>query len=263
MEKQNIIMYNTLDGNVSEIERFPPIYRFQLTQNERDELVTNCDRFEVLKHSTSLPYAFTEQGVAMLSAVLKSQTAVKTSIQIMNAFVGMRKILNQNAGLLQRLDKVETKLLDNEIKFEAVFKALERHDLQPKKGIFFDGEVFDAWAFVSDLVRSAKVSLVLIDNYVDDRVLKLFNKRKQGVTVNIYTKTINKQLLTDVEKHNLQYDAITIKELKTAHDRFLIIDNAHLYHIGASLKDLGNKWFAFSKMDDETHNILNLINTHL
>jgi hypothetical protein len=244
-------------------ERFPFEFCFQLSVNEKIELVANCDRFEALKHSTSLPYVFTEQGVAMLSAVLKSETAVKISIQIMNAFVGMRKVLNQNAGLFQRLDKIETKLLESDVKFEAVFKALEKRDLQPQKGVFFDGEVFDAWVFVSDLVRSAQHSLVLIDNYVDDTVLKLFNKRKSGVSVSIYTKTINKQLLTDLEKHNQQYDAITIKELKTAHDRFLIIDNTQLYHIGASLKDLGNKWFAFSKMDDETNKILNLINSQL
>jgi hypothetical protein len=199
----------------------------------------------------------------MLSAVLRSETAVKVSIQIMNAFVGMRKILNQHAGLYQRLDKIETKLLEGDVKFEAIFKALETKDVQSEKGIFFDGQVFDAWTFVSDLVRSAKSSLVLIDNYVDDRVLKLFIKRNEGISVCIYTKTINKQLQTDLEKHNQQYEPITIKELKTTHDRFLIIDNNELYHIGASLKDMGTKWFAFSKMNEETNTILNLINSKL
>lgn len=244
-------------------ERFPLEFCFQLSVIEKIELVANCDRLEALKHSTSLPYVFTEQGVAMLSAVLRSETAVKVSIQIMNAFVGMRKILNQHAGLYQRLDKIETKLLEGDTKFEAIFKALENKDTELEKGIFFDGQVFDAWTFVSDLVRRAKSSLVLIDNYVDDRVLKLFIKRNEGVSASIYTKTINKQLLTDLEKHNQQYEPITIKELKTSHDRFLIIDNIELYHIGASLKDLGTKWFAFSKMNDETNTILHLINSKL
>ncbi len=240
-------------------DRFPTRFRFQLTENEKNELVAICDRFEVLKHSTSLPYVFTEQGVAMLSAVLRSETAVKVSILIMEAFVEMRTVLNQHAGLLQRIDRVENKLLENDTKFEQVFKALESKEVIVKSGLFFDGQVFDAWTFVSDLVRSANSSLILIDNYVDDTVLKLLDKRVSGVTACIYTKTISSQLATDLLKHNSQYAPIEIHEMKLAHDRFLIIDRTGLYHIGASLKDLGNKWFAFSKMDEEVINILNLL----
>lgn len=237
-------------------DRFPIRFRFQLTENEKDELVAICDRFEVLKHSSSLPYVFTEQGVAMLSAVLRSETAVKISIQIMNAFVEMRKVLNQHAGLLQRMDRVENKLLENDTKFEQVFRALESKEVIVKSGVFFDGQVFDAWTFVSDLVRSARSSLILIDNYVDDTVLKLLDKRTSGVTASIYTKTISRQLATDLLKHNTQYAPIEIHEMKLAHDRFLIIDRTELYHIGASLKDLGKKWFAFSKFDNGSVDML-------
>ncbi|TDE31573.1 ORF6N domain-containing protein [Flavobacterium ranwuense] len=252
------------------IERFPDKFRFQLTETENMELVTNCDRFKNLrsqivtssgKHGGSryLPYAFTEQGIAMLSAVLRSETAIKISILIMDAFVEMRKVLSQNAGLIQRLDKFESRLIENDDKFDKVFKALESKSTIAEKGLFFDGQVFDAWTFVSDLVRSAKTSIQLIDNYVDDTVLKLLAKREPGTTATIYTKTIGKQLATDLLKHNTQYPDIKIHELAVAHDRFIIIDQTELYHIGASLKDLGKKCFAFSKMNEEVVRILNLL----
>jgi hypothetical protein len=255
------------------IERFPDKFRFQLTEMEKEELVANCDRFENLrsqivtssgKHGGSryLPFAFTEQGIAMLSAVLRSEIAIKVSIVIMEAFVEMRKTLNQNSMLFQRLDKVENRLLQNDTKFEQVFKALESKDSIAEKGLFFDGQVFDAWTFVSDLVRSSKTSILLIDNYIDDTVLKLLAKRESGTTATIYTKNISKQLATDLLKHNTQYPAIEIHELAVAHDRFMIIDQTELYHIGASLKDLGKKCFAFSKMNEEVVNIMNLLNLH-
>lgn len=174
----------------------------------------------------------------------------------MNAFVEMRKVLNQHAGLLQRMDRVENKLLENDTKFEQVFRALESKEVIVKSGVFFDGQVFDAWTFVSDLVRSARSSLILIDNYVDDTVLKLLDKRTSGVTTSIYTKTISRQLATDLLKHNTQYAPIEIHEMKLAHYRFLIIDRIELYHIGASLKDLGKKWFAFSKFDNGSVDML-------
>jgi len=229
--------------------RFPEKFRFQLTKNEKKELVANCDRFETLKHSPSLPYAFTEQGVSMLSAVLKSETAIKVSIQIMDAFVGMRKFIAGNAGIFQRLDNVEQKQLITDTKLDKVFAALEAGDLKPKQGIFFDGQVFDAYVFIADLIKSAKTSIVLIDNYVDETVLTLLSKRPANCTATIYTKTITKKLKLDLKKHNGQYPPITIKIFNDAHDRFLILDDSEIYHIGASLKDLGKKWFAFSKFD--------------
>jgi hypothetical protein len=231
------------------IERFPDSFRFQLNAAEKNELVTNCDRFENLKHSSINPYAFTEHGVSMLSAVLRSDIAIKISIQIMNAFVEMRKFITNNAGLFQRLDKVELKQLEADQKFEQIFNALENGSVMPKQGIFFDGQVFDAYQFVSDLIRSAAKSILLIDNYIDDTVLTHFAKRKKDVAFVVLTKAISRQLELDAKKFNAQYPPVILKEFNNAHDRFIIIDETTIYHFGASLKDLGKKWFAFSKMD--------------
>lgn len=238
------------------MERFPKEFRFQLTKEEKDELVTNCDHLQNLKFSPTEPHVFTEQGVAMLSAVLRSETAVKVSIQIMQAFVNMRKFIANNAILFQRLEKVEHKQLETDKKFEQIFTAIERKEIQPKQGIFFDGQIFDAHALVSKIVRSAKKSIVIIDNYIDDTVLTLLIKRKKNIPVTIFTRTISRQLELDVQKYNQQYSKVTVKELKTAHDRFVIIDDNTVYHIGASLKDLGKKWFAFSKMEKEGLKVL-------
>ncbi len=241
------------------IERFPNNFRFQLTDIEKNELVTICDRFSSLKHSSSNPYAFTEQGVSMLSAVLRSETAVKTSIQIINSFVKMRNFLTQNADMFKRLELVEKRQITHEIKtdekFEKLFDALEDKSLKPKQGIFYDGQMFDAYSFVSDLIRSAKTKIILIDNYVDESVLTLFSKN-QDAEVTIYTKSISKQLSLDLKKYNSQYKPIDIKKFNNSHDRFLILDDKEVYHIGASLKDLGKKWFAFSKMDMESFDVL-------
>jgi len=237
------------------IKRFPDSFRFQLTSNEKNELVANCDRFEKLKHSSVNPYAFTEQGVAMLSAVLHSQTAIEVSIKIMEAFVDMRKLILNNATIFQRLDKIEQKQIENDSKFEQLFKALENKSLKQKQGIFFDGQIFDAYEFVSDLIKNSKKSIVLIDNYVDETVLTLFSKN-QNINVKIFTKSIKKQLKLDLEKYNSQYKPIELKKFDRAHDRFMIIDDKEVYHFGASLKDLGKKWFAFSKFDMEAIEIL-------
>ena len=235
------------------LERFPEAFRFQLNDNEKFELVTNCDRFKKLKHSTVNPYAFTEQGVAMLSAVLRSETAVKVSIRIMEAFVAMRRFLINNAQIFQRIDTIEKRQLKHEIetneKFEKVFNALQSKEIQPKQGVFFDGQIFDAYKFVSGLVRKANKTIVLIDNYIDETVLDLFGKKKKNVKVTILTGRITRPLELDARKFNAQYPTLEIKKFGKAHDRFLIIDDKEVYHFGASLKDLGKKWFAFSKMD--------------
>lgn len=239
------------------ITRFPKSFRFQLTDKEwtnlRSQFVTSS-----LKHGGRRykPYVFTEQGVAMLSSVLRSDVAVKVSIEIMNAFVEMRKMMLHHASLFRRMDRMETKQIETDQKLEKVFKALESKQVLPDKGIFFDGQVFDAYTFIADIIRQAKASIILIDNYIDDTVFTLFTKRKKGVAVTFYTRKFTKQLKLDAEKHNAQYPPVQLKELKVAHDRFLIIDKTDLYHIGASLKDLGKKWFAFSKMDIETVDVL-------
>ncbi|MGZ5207948.1 MAG: ORF6N domain-containing protein [Sulfuricurvum sp.] len=231
------------------LNRFPQHFRFQLTQIEKDELVANCDRFNALKYSTSLPYAFTEQGVSMLSAVLKSDLAVEVSIKIIDSFVNMRKFISQNALLFQKIDTMEQKLLKYDEKFNQLFNAIESKEIKPKEGIFYDNQIFDAYVFASDLIKSAKRSIVLIDNYIDESVLLLLSKRADGCKAFIYTKTITSQLSLDLKKHNDQYPSIEIKEFASSHDRFLILDDNEIYHVGASLKDLGKKWFAFSRFE--------------
>lgn len=238
------------------LTRFPEEFRFQLSDSEKKQLVTNCDRFKSLKHSSVNPYAFSEQGVAMLSSVLRSQTAINISIQIIRAFVAMRRFLQTNAQVFQRLDTLELKQLATDKKIEQVLDAIESKKIPPKQGIFFDGQVFDAFQLLSDLVRSAKKSIVLIDNYVDDTVLTLFSKRRKHVRLLILTNRISKQLKLDVGKFNAQYPPAELRAFNKAHDRFLIIDHATVYHFGASLKDLGKKWFAFSKMDKSALGLL-------
>ena len=230
-------------------ERFPEEFMFQITDHEfnslRSQFVTSKQR----GGRRYLPYAFTEQGVAMLSGVLRSETAVKISVQIINAFVTMRRFIASNAQIFQRLDTLEIKQMDTDKKIDNVLNAIESKEIQPKQGVFFDGQIFDAYKFVADLIRTAQESIILIDNYVDDSVLTILTKRRKNVRVTIFTKSISKQLALDVKKYNEQYPPIEIKEFKNSHDRFIIIDNTTVYHFGASLKDLGKKWFAFSKMD--------------
>ncbi|MEE8554001.1 MAG: hypothetical protein V3S72_11935 [Desulfobacterales bacterium] len=196
----------------------------------------------------------------MLSAVLRSETAVKISIQILKAFVAMRKFITTNAQIFHRLDAVEQKQLEQKVetdeKFDRIFNAIESKEITPKQGIFFDGQIFDAYKFVSDLIRRAKKSIIIIDNYIDDSVLLLLTKRKKSVTVKIFTKTISKQLSLDVKKYNSQYPPVEIKKFKYAHDRLIIIDDKEVFHFGASLKDLGKKWFAFSKLEKDAFRLM-------
>jgi len=204
-----------------------------------------------------MPYAFTEQGVSMLSAVLSSERAIQVSINIMNAFVEMRQFMLSNAQIFQRLDNVELKLLKTDEKLEKVFDAMSENQIVAKQGIFFEGQMFDAYSFVSDLIRKAKKSIVIVDNYVDDRVFKLLTKRKKGVKAAIYTRKIENALVLDLQKHNSQYAPIELKTIKTFHDRFIILDDKDVYHFGASLKDLALKCFAFSKLDVNYFELLN------
>ena len=242
------------------LDRFPDKFCFQLTDEESDFL-----RFQIGTSNVGrggrryLPYVFTEQGIAMLSAVLRSDVAVRVSIEIMDAFVEMRRMLISNASLFHRLDKIEIRQLETDQKIEEIFKALESDKLPSEKGTFYNGQVFDAYKFVADIIRSAESSIIPLDNYADDTVLTLLGKRKDNVTAKIYTKAISNQLRLDVQRYNSQYPPIEIEVFSDAHDRFLIIDQTELYHIGASLKDLGKKWFAFSRMDIEVGRMLQLL----
>jgi len=231
------------------IGRFPDDFMFQLTLDEVDFMVSQNAIPSKQHLGGALPYVFTEAGVSMLASVLKSETAVNMSVQIIRAFVGMRKFIANNAAIFQRLDSIEQKQHLTDTRLDKVFEAIEAKGIKPKQGIFFDGQVFDAYVFVADLIKSAKKSIVLVDNYIDESTLTLLAKRNKGCTATIYTHTFGKQLQLDVQKHNEQYPPIAIKTFKESHDRFLILDGDTIYHIGASLKDLGKKWFAFSRFD--------------
>ena len=230
------------------IKRFPTTFRFQLTKREIHELVAICDRFKPLKHSTNPPYAFTEQGVAMLSAVLKSGRAIEVSIKIMDAFVLMRHLIKENSYLFEKLYQLEKKQLITDEKLEVLLTALESNKLKFKSGIFYDGQVFDAYVLLTKLVRQAKKSIILIDNYINLDTLLLLSKRKPKVSCTIYTNKLTSQLKLDLKKHNTQYPPINIKTFTKSHDRFLILDEKTTYLIGASLKDAGKKWFALVKL---------------
>ena len=231
------------------IERFPKDFCFQLNDTETKELVANCDRLNILKHSSSNPYVFTEQGVAMLASVLKSDIAVAASIVIMRVFVAMRRFLQANAGLFQRLENVEKHQFIADKRIDELFDKMDRYKIEDKHGIFFQGQIFDAYAKFESFIQSAEQEIVLIDNYIDLSVLERFSKKRKDVKVTIYTDPKTKLSEQDIQKFNEQYPQLILKHTSKAHDRFLIIDNITLYHIGASLKDLGKKCFAFEVLD--------------
>ena len=271
------------------LERFPEDFMFQLTKEEaelsRSQFATLNDGSDNLKSqfATSsedssrsqfatlngrgqnikyLPYAFTESGIAMLSGVLRSPQAVSMNIQIMRAFVAMRRFLASNAQVFQRLEVMERTQLSllahqeaTDQKVEEIFRRLDDNSEKPEKGIFYDGQIFDAYSFINERIREAKKRIVLIDNYVDDSVLTMLDKRNKGVNAVVYTKNISRQLSLDFEKHNAQYSPIEVKQFDRAHDRFLCIDDT-VYLIGASLKDLGKKWFGFVKLEQPTDELL-------
>jgi hypothetical protein len=229
--------------------RFPDEFVVQLTKEEwlslRSQNATLNGRG---RHPKYLPYAFTEYGVIMAAAVLKTEIADKVSVTIVRAFVAMRRFMLTNAQVFQRLDRIEYKQLETDQKIDQVFAKLEEKTESNNQCIFFDGQIYDAYEFICDLIRRATKRIVLIDNYVDDSVLTMLDKRGAGVEATIYTKEVGNQFELDLEKHNAQYAAIPVFVFRKSHDRFLIIDDK-VYHVGASLKDLGKKWFAVSLME--------------
>ncbi len=235
------------------IERFPESFRFQLSDEELENVqsqnITSSflrSQFATLKdgrgkHRKYLPYVFTEQGVAMLSAVLRSETAIKVSIAIMNAFVQMRRTIGNHQQLLQLSSDFTKHKLETTEKFNQVFKALEGSKIKNKQGIFFDGQTYDAYDFVNKLIKQAKKSIVIIDDYVDDSVITQLTEKHKNVQVTILSKIISKKLQLDIDKANTQYPSFKAIIFAKSHDRFMIIDQKEVYHIGASLKDLGKK----------------------
>ena len=275
------------------IERFPEDFMFQLTQEEvtcsrsqiatlnertnlRSQIVTlNTENHSLRSQNATLnkrgqnvkylPYAFTENGIAMLSSVLRSPIAIQVNIRIMRAFTAMRQFIASNAQIFQRLDVMEQNQLalaahqtETDHKLEEVFRRLDSGNVQPHQGIFYDGQIFDAYTFINDRIREATTRIILIDNYIDDSVLTILSKRADKVATTIYTKKPSAQLQLDIQKHNAQYPPISVVEFDRSHDRFLCIDET-VYHLGASIKDLGKKWFAFNRMEISTTELLQQI----
>lgn len=254
LDRDIALLYSVETGQLNRqvkrnIGRFPSDFMFRLSKEEME--ILKCQNgISSWGGDRYLPYAFTENGIAMLSSVLRSPTAIEANIRIMRAFTSMRHFFTNNAQVFQRLSTIEYHQIETDKRIDEVFKRLDANTT-PQQGIFFDGQVFDAYRFVSDLIKKAKQSIVLIDNYVDDSVLALLDKRESNVSAKIYTQNISSQLKLDIDKHNSQYPVIEVNQFNKAHDRFLLIDD-EIYHIGASIKDLGKKWFAFTLMRDIT-----------
>lgn len=208
------------------IERFPEDFMFQITKEEFNSLKCQNGISNSRGGDRSLPYAFTEQGVSMLAGLLRSSIAINANIAIIRAFTAMRRLIAYNSDYFARMERIEARQLESEMKITELFNRLDENENNPRQGIFFDGQIYDAYAFVSDMIRSADKKIILIDNYIDDTVLTML----------------------DIRKHNEQYRPVKVYEFRKAHDRFLIIDDK-VYLIGASIKDLGKKWFGFTLME--------------
>ena len=249
-------------------ERFPENFCFQLTEDEAKNLksqvmISNLDlennwsqiatssKKENSKHRGKkyLPYVFTEQGIAMLSGLLKNDIAVQVSINIMNAFVEMRKFLMLNGQVFERLTSMEYKLLEHDKKFNEVFNQLQLEE-NIKQRIFFDGQIYDAYSLIIDIIKKANKKILIIDNYIDDSVLKMLTKKKNNVEVTILTSDKSNIQNLDIQKFNKEYPILKLAKTNKFHDRFIVIDNKEMYHLGASIKDLGKKCFGINRIED-------------
>ena len=243
------------------IERFPEQFCFQLTTEEflnwRSQFATSNSDKMGLRYA---PYAFTEQGVAMLSAVLHSDIAIKVSISIMNAFVHMRHYLQKNTNIYTEIDSIKRHLISSDQRIDTLFNLMDKYRIEDKQGIFLQGQIFDAYIAFQNLIQKAHKEIILIDNYIDLTVLERLAKKKDGVKVTIYTRQDTPITQLDINKFNAQYPALAIKYTNTMHDRFLIIDNTEIYHIGASIKDLGKKCFEFTRLEDSQFMIKTVLN---
>ena len=250
------------------IKRFPSDFMFELDPSEFNSLrCKNCTSNDKSQRGGTryMPFVFTEQGVAMLSGVLKSDTAIEVNIRIMRAFIAMGSFIMSNAQIFQRLETVEHHQLlmqkhqsETDRKIEEILSHLDDKEAEPIEGFFYEGQIFDAYTLISDLVRKADTRIILIDNYVDDRVLKTLDKRKDGVSATVFTNPRNSQINLDIRRHNAQYPEINLRHCSNVHDRFLIIDDT-VYFIGGSIKDLGKKIVAFSQMHQSPDDILSKI----
>ena len=243
------------------IKRFPEDFCFQLTTEEFEFLKCQIGTSKMLDEQKSdgrggrrtLPYVFTEQGISMLASVLHSEVAVNVSIGIMRAFVEMRRFIANNALLFERISSVELKQLEyqkrTDEKLEQIFEYISEHEESSQK-VFFEGQIYDAFSLIANLIQKANKEITLIDGYVDIGTLNLLSKKKKNVEVTIYTQKHSRLSETDVENFNAQYPSLKVKYTKAFHDRFLILDCKTAYHIGASLKDAGKKCFGISLIQD-------------
>ena len=215
----------------------------------RSQIATLNENMSRGKHRKYLPYVFTEQGIAMLSGLLKNNIAIQVSINIMNAFVEMRKFLMLNGQVFERLTSMEYKLLDHDKKFDIVFDLLQNEE-NIKQKIFFQGQIYDAYSLIIDIIKKANNKILIIDNYIDDSILKMLTKKKDNVEVVIFTSNHSNIQNIDIQKFNTEYPTLKVAKTNKFHDRFIVLDNTEMYHLGASIKDLGRKCFGINKIED-------------
>ena len=239
-------------------DKFQDDFYFELSDYEFEDLRSKFSTANFSKTRIN-PKVFTEQGIYMLATILKSKIASQVTVYIIKTFANIRKLISQNISMFERFERIEQRLSIHDKNFDKLFEALEDKSLKAKQGIFYNGEIFDAYIFINDLIKTALSEIILIDNYIDETVFTIFSKYP-NIKIKIYTQNISKQLKLDFEKYQKQYQNIELFEFKNSHDRFLIIDKKELYHLGASLKDLGKKWFAFSKFEIENLKILEKLN---
>ena len=250
-----LFKYTTKDLNrnvKNNIERFPEYYCFQLTDEEYKSL--RCKNFTLNEngrgqHRKYLPYVFTEYGITMLAGLLKSEVAVNVSIKIVNTFIEMRKFISANGQLFERLTNVEYKLLEHDKKFDEVFNQLQLEE-NIKQKIFFEGQIYDAYSIIVDIIKKANKKILIIDNYIDDSVLKMLTKKSKNVEAVILTSDKSNIQQIDIQKFNKEYPILKVAKTNKFHDRFIVIDNKEMYHLGASIKDLGKKCFGINKIED-------------
>ena len=240
------------------IDRFPERFCFKLTEEELETMwsqIVTTSKLEDNKYRSKkyLPYVFTEQGIAMLSGLLKNEIAVQVSIKIMDAFVEMRKYINLNKHLFEKVvtieNKMDKKFIEYDRKFDAVFNQLQQEE-NIKQRIFFDGQIYDAYSLIIDIIKKANKKILIIDNYIDDSVLKMLTKKNKNVEVVILTSDKSNIEKIDIQKFNKEYPILKVAKTNKFHDRFIVIDNKEMYHLGASIKDLGKKCFGINKIED-------------
>jgi len=232
------------------IDKFPERFSFKISEIETNILKSKFSTSKSRGGSRKGHRVFTEEGVAMLATILKSKTAIQVSIRIMDTFVAMRKFINENKDLFRKLTTMEYKLLEHDDKIDELFDKFESKKIEKQK-IFFNGEIYDSYSLIIDLIKEANTRIIIIDNYIDKSILDMLVYKKENVSVEIITSSHYLTKL-DINKFNQQYLNLVIKYSNIFHDRFLIIDNA-LYHIGASLKDLGKKCFGMNKIEDKEY----------